>query len=218
MGGEGEGAQPALTSPLQEIKSTAPVYSFGIKPGGWPSGQSPAPNAYNLSGGGKDRPSYSLSARIPELSKFLTPAPGSYEVEFSHFNIAPQTPVGSWDKPSLAKGFNINQSIFVIRPALLKTTWINHPATPWLWDIPLLLIGWRSQGPGPTCQRRSTPSPQLRSLASVRDTPSLSLKPNMTRIFLWDHCLTNHDNLRSKLISSFLISWLLYMKNIIYYI
>ena len=57
----------------------APIYSFGIKPGGRSSGHSPAPNAYNV-GVHKDAPSYSLSARIPELKKFLTPAPGNYEV------------------------------------------------------------------------------------------------------------------------------------------
>ena len=126
-----------------------------------------------------------------------------------------QSPVGSWDKPSPAKGFNINQAIFVIRPALLKTTWINHHDTPWLWDILLLLTGWRSQGPGPTCQRRSTQRPPLRSTVLVQDTPSMSLKPNMTQLFLWDHFPTEtlfQDNPRSKLLQTYLISlsWFIY--------
>ena len=40
---------------------------------------SSAPNAYSI-GATKNAPSYSLSARTPELKKFLTPAPGNYEV------------------------------------------------------------------------------------------------------------------------------------------
>ena len=40
-----------------------------------------APNMYSVGGASQGSPAYSLAARTPELKKFLTPAPGNYEVK-----------------------------------------------------------------------------------------------------------------------------------------
>ena len=40
-----------------------------------------APNMYSVGGDSKGSAAYSLAARTKELKKFLTPAPGNYEVD-----------------------------------------------------------------------------------------------------------------------------------------